>query len=188
MTFPLFFRSLDLSSSGFLEFNEFMMLMCDLYEKKSSVLYQNIFDQFHQSHFFRQLCQDGPIMMPKRPKKRILYRGKSGQVSDDEDGINNNPILEDGLTTNHRKVLSFKGKRNQRKDQYVQNSDSPPTISATALSSRASNSWFDRFNCFRKNAKIAALQSRILELTAINKPSGPHGRYCLCGCRSHLQR
>eukprot|EP00602_Paraphysomonas_sp_CaronLab_P008684 CAMPEP_0185036284 /NCGR_PEP_ID=MMETSP1103-20130426/29047_1 /TAXON_ID=36769 /ORGANISM="Paraphysomonas bandaiensis, Strain Caron Lab Isolate" /LENGTH=531 /DNA_ID=CAMNT_0027573779 /DNA_START=243 /DNA_END=1838 /DNA_ORIENTATION=+ len=42
--------------------------------------------------------------------------------------------------------------------------------------------------CFGPSkGKIAAMSSRLLEFTSLQKRVGPHGRYCMCGCRNlHL--
>lgn len=174
----MFFRSLDLNSSGFLEFNEFMLLMCDLNEKKSSLLYQKIFDQFHQLQYFHQLCQHGPVDIPVTKKRRILYRGKSGQVSDTDEENKESPEMTRPSGKNSRSKIIQTSKR---KNQYAQ--ESPEKTREESISSSSSSSWFERFNCFRRNAKISAMQTKFLELTSLKKSVGPHGRYCLCGCR-----
>lgn len=39
-----------------------------------------------------------------------------------------------------------------------------------------------RYFCLGKSAKISALKEQMM--LSRQKPVGPHGRYCLCGCRN----
>jgi hypothetical protein len=125
--------------------------MCDLSEKKTSVLYQNIFDQFHQLQYLSQLCQNGPIPIPVTTKKRILSRGKSGQVADTaeeggEEERKESPEMTrkqndrgngngNGKTSNS---IKQKHQNSERKNQYKQN-HTPGTPSSSSPSSSSSS-------------------------------------------------
>lgn len=213
-----------------------MMLMCQVYEKKSNLL-DNFINEFIRIEFLREICMNGPVtnIDPSTNRKRILYRGKSGQNledelnnklnhdeeqkhngdedNDDNDnevmGYNNNNKNNNNGRTNQYRVKSAPSKevrfqsnrnynnnnnqnnQNNRKNNVNtninQNRRNDPELSGSGSGSGSSSSknksWFQRLNCLRSN-KIAAMQTAFLELTTFTKPPGPHGRYCLCGCRS----
>jgi hypothetical protein len=171
--------------------------MCDLLEKKSSVLSREIFNQFERSQYLSQLSLNGPVPI-SRPNgtKRILYRGKSGQMIS-ERGVTEREEEQDP-SGNQRKAESKKMKRtgqrdSQRKSAYTSTkaasekttAGNTTTVPSPSTGGQASP-WFERFNCLKRNAKISTFQTKFLELTSLNKPTGPHGRYCFCGCRGEL--
>jgi hypothetical protein len=166
-----------------------MLLMCELNEKKKSLLYQNIFDQFHRLQYFYQLCQNGPIQIPViTTKKRILYRGKSGQVSgggDTDEEKKESPEMMRS-SPSQKNSESKQIQNSKRKNQYAQESPGKTRDEVTSSPPPSSSNWFERFNCFRKHAKISVIHTKFLELTSLKKPVGPHGRYCFCGCRQSL--
>jgi hypothetical protein len=172
--------------------------MCDLLEKKSSVLTKELFKQLDRSQYLTQLCLHGPLHVSSS-SGRILSRGKSGQLSDKDQAKElQERKVQQQQTIAHQQQQQRKKKKieatdSQRKSVYtkdslVQKSSSNPNPNdgnQHSPTSEHTSSWFQRFNCFRKNAKISSFsfQTKLLELTSLSKPIGPHGRYCFCGCR-----
>lgn len=224
------------------------MFMCQVHENQSNLL-DHFVKEFNRVEYLRELCLHGSVtnIDPLLRRKRILYRGKSGQILEDE--LNNQLLKneeekdQDNNHNNHNnnepdyhdddEVMDYnrsnksshkshtnnsKSEKNGRTNQYRVKSSTKEVrfennsrnrlarkssnkfnsinrnkvipVGESHLESSGSSSslskkkkgWFERFNCFQSK-KLAAMQAAFLEFTKMIKPPGPHGRYCLCGCR-----
>jgi hypothetical protein len=152
----LFFRTIDENGSGFIEYSEFAMLMCKLAKRKHA---EGTLGKLQMTGLIHELAASGTISV-NRVILGPLHRGTSGLGlklgdNDDEDSENN-------------------------QDDTMNSMDD--TDDKTSPNKSGGGGGCGRFFCCFHSSKIAAMKEQMY--LSMQKPVGPHGRYCLCGCRN----
>mmetsp|Transcript_6039 Transcript_6039/g.11518 ORF Transcript_6039/g.11518 Transcript_6039/m.11518 type:complete len:610 (+) Transcript_6039:55-1884(+) len=203
-----FFRQMDDNANGYVTFNEFIMMLRLLVDKKKCT---GLMKKIRDFEFLKVLSERGVVKVPMSPSvykaKLVMRKQKADLLKRIE-----KKKREDEKIANEQDT--GKSKRNRRRKYEVRDDDSESKGATSIDESVCDDDTDDDINRYvgsnyeaeeldelRAIAPpevtncVAFLQvcscccmeyvESIMDSLNISRTKGPHGAYCLCGCRGH---
>ena len=203
-----FFRKIDENNSGFITFNEFCFMMCHLLDKKNT---GSIVKKIRKFDYLNVLADSGPVKMPlapsiykeklqkKKEKKEILKRiAKKKKQDEKESSAQMNKTRGKRLKKNRKIHYSVS---NDDESKGNDDNDDGEAGDIDTISPFVGSNYDDEeldelralappevSNCisFLQLFPFCAMYvDNALAAMNMGRKKGPHGVFCLCGCRAN---
>lgn len=194
------FRKIDINSNGKIEFNEFCLMMCFLVKKKT---YRGLLGKIQEFDLIRKLAESGPIKIPLSPtlfldrvakrieKEKLLKRIANAKKAKSSLFRISTEISVGGVSWNSStksRKIHYEITEEEAKGSDVSavtdnsiNYDDEELDELRALAPPATPRCFSLMKHFQD--QLPFVQDILMSMNLVPRPAGPHGRFCLCGCR-----
>ena len=196
-----FFRKVDINRSGYITFNEFCLLLCQLKQGKCS----GILGKIQKTEYLKTLASSGPVKVPMAPSIHLKMLQKKAEKASLLKRIAKQKSKEEKSAPVVDKSRNRASKRSKRKNQYAydESSDRHDLILKQSSCSEYMGTIKDdevldelRAIAPPKLPKWLAFMSLFtcccselihaeVESLKVSRANGAHGMYCLCGCRGN---
>ena len=203
-----FFRQIDYNDSGHITFNEFCLMLCMLLDKKKT---GRIIKKIRQFDYLNVLAENGPVKVPLAP---TLYREKLAKLKEKSEllkRIAKKKKMEEKAAAKEMKKRQKKSRKNRKIHYAVSDDESKGDDNFDAIgddkdidvnpyaSTNYDDEELDELRALappKVTKLVACLQccccccpqylDNALDTFEVRRTQGPHGLFCLCGCRSYL--